>query len=70
MTYSAERALLLREGMEARLVMREGVALAGGTAGELTAVRFDEFVFDLSDLHARGRRAGAATVGISGAGSC
>ena len=49
-TYSAEYALLLREGMEARLVMREGVALAGGTEGELTAVRFDEFVFDLSDL--------------------
>ena len=54
-TYSAERALLVREGMEARLVMFEGVALAGGSeggtgGGELTAVRFDEFVFDLSDL--------------------
>jgi lipopolysaccharide export system permease protein len=49
-TYSAEYALLVREGMEARLVMREGVALAGGEAGELTAVRFDEFVFDLSEL--------------------
>jgi lipopolysaccharide export system permease protein len=36
--------------MEARLVMEEGVALAGGTAGQLTAVRFDQFVFDLSDL--------------------
>ena len=30
--------------------MREGVALTSGQAGELTAVRFDEFVFDLSDL--------------------
>jgi lipopolysaccharide export system permease protein len=49
-TYSAERALLLREGMEARLVMLEGVALGSGSGGELTAVRFDEFVFDLSDL--------------------
>jgi lipopolysaccharide export system permease protein len=50
-TYSAERALLVREGMEARLVMREGVALAGGASGaQLTAVRFDDFVFDLSDV--------------------
>ena len=49
-TYSAERALLLREGMEARLVMLEGVALAGGTAARADRVRFDEFVFDLSDL--------------------
>ncbi len=46
-----ERALLVREGMEARLVMLEGVALAVGAGGEqLTAVRFDQFVFDLSDL--------------------
>jgi lipopolysaccharide export system permease protein len=49
-TYSAEGAQLVREGMEARLVMRKGVALASGQADELTAVRFDEFVFDLSDL--------------------
>jgi lipopolysaccharide export system permease protein len=49
-TYSAERALLVREGMEARLVMLEGVALAGGGGAQLTAVRFDQFVFDLSDL--------------------
>jgi lipopolysaccharide export system permease protein len=50
-TYSAERALLLREGMEARLVMLEGVALTASTGGgEVTAVRFDQFVFDLSDI--------------------
>jgi lipopolysaccharide export system permease protein len=50
-TYSAERARLVREGMEARLVMLEGVALASGGSGQqLTAVRFDQFVFDLSDL--------------------
>jgi lipopolysaccharide export system permease protein len=49
-TYSAEGARLVRDGMEARLVMREGVALSSGGAGELTSVRFDEFVFDLSDL--------------------
>jgi lipopolysaccharide export system permease protein len=50
-TYSAQRALLLSEGMEARLVMQEGVALATGAGQEqLTAVRFDQFVFDLSEL--------------------
>ncbi len=50
-TYTAQRALLVREGMEARLVMLEGVALAlGAGGGQLTAVHFDQFVFDLSDL--------------------
>ncbi|MFT3972860.1 MAG: LptF/LptG family permease [Amaricoccus sp.] len=50
-TYSAKKALLLREGDEARLVMLEGVALApGSTPTQLTSVRFDQFVFDLSDL--------------------
>jgi lipopolysaccharide export system permease protein len=49
-TYSAERARLVREGMEARLVMEAGVALAPGAGEQLNAVRFDEFVFDLSDL--------------------
>jgi lipopolysaccharide export system permease protein len=50
-TYSAERALLLREGMEARLVMLDGVALSPGAEGrELNSVLFDQFVFDLSEL--------------------
>ena len=50
-TYSAQHARLVREGNEARLVMLEGVALALGASGEqLTAVRFDQFVFDLSSL--------------------
>ena len=49
-TYTAERARLVREGMEARLVMFEGVALTQGGGTELTAVRFDQFVFDLSDV--------------------
>ena len=50
-TYSAERAALLREGMEARLVMLEGVALTDGASPEqLTAVRFEQFVFDLTDI--------------------
>lgn len=50
-TYSAERALLLREGAEARLVMLDGVALSLGAGGEqLNAVQFDQFVFDLSAL--------------------
>ncbi|MBA3324175.1 MAG: LPS export ABC transporter permease LptF [Rhodobacteraceae bacterium] len=50
-TYSAESALLLREGDEARLVMRDGVALGlseGGT--QLNAVDYEQFVFDLSEL--------------------
>ena len=49
-TYSARRALLVREGMEARLVMQEGVALTTGVGTDLTSVRFDQFVFDLSQL--------------------
>ena len=50
-TYSARRALLVREGLEARLVMQEGVALTAGAGREqLTSVRFDQFVFDLSEL--------------------
>jgi lipopolysaccharide export system permease protein len=50
-TYSADRALFLREGMEARLVMQDGVALSLGAGGEtLNSVQFDQFVYDLSDL--------------------
>lgn len=49
-TYSAEQALFVRENDEARLVMLNGLALAGGSGDELTAVRFEQFVFDLSDL--------------------
>ena len=49
-TYTAERARLVREGMEARLVMFEGVALTQGGGTELTAVQFEQFVFDLSDV--------------------
>jgi lipopolysaccharide export system permease protein len=50
-TYSAERALLVREGDEARLVMLDGLALSPSPGGhELNAVRFDQFVFDLSEL--------------------
>ena len=67
-TYSAQRALLVREGMEARLVMQEGVALAPRRAGsQLTSVRFDQFVFDLTDLLERGERPRAAALGIPGA---
>ncbi|MBP7242005.1 LPS export ABC transporter permease LptF [Amaricoccus sp.] len=50
-TYAAEAALLLRDGNEARLVMRDGVALAlDKEARQLSAVEYDQFVFDLSDL--------------------
>ncbi len=50
-TYSAETALLLREDDEARLVMRDGVALALSEDGrQLNSVDYDQFVFDLSEL--------------------
>ncbi|WP_424931078.1 LptF/LptG family permease [Amaricoccus macauensis] len=49
-TYSAERALFLRQEDEARLVMQDGVALTTTEHGELNNVAFDQFVFDLSDL--------------------
>ena len=49
-TYSAERALLLREEMEARLVMLDGIALSPGPGGTLNTVTFNQFVFDLSEL--------------------
>ncbi len=49
-TYTAERALFLREEDEARLVMVDGVALTAGSGGGLNSVRFDQFVFDLSEL--------------------
>ena len=50
MTYSAERARLLRDGMEARLVMLDGIALSPGPGASLNTVTFDQFVFDLSDI--------------------
>jgi lipopolysaccharide export system permease protein len=50
-TYSAERALLLREGDEARLVMLDGIALTPDSTGlNLNSVSFDQFVYDLSEL--------------------
>jgi lipopolysaccharide export system permease protein len=49
-TYTAKRALLLREGMEARLVMSEGVALTRTPGSALNTVAFAQFVFDLSGL--------------------
>ncbi|MER2508532.1 MAG: LptF/LptG family permease [Amaricoccus sp.] len=60
-TYSAEHARLLREGDEARLVMLDGVALSlNERSQQMSTVRFDQFVFDLSDLlrdeNARTRR--------------
>lgn len=50
-TYSAERARLVRDDTEARLVMSDGVALTSASGGgRLNSVRFDQFVFDLSDV--------------------
>ena len=49
-TYSARRAVLVRDEMEARLVMQEGVALTAGGGTQLNSVRFDQLDFDLSAL--------------------
>lgn len=49
-TYTAERALLLRDGMQARLVMVDGVALTRAGGAALNTVSFDQFVFDLTPL--------------------
>ncbi len=50
-TYTAERAALLRDGDVARLIMSEGAALTYSRGERLLArVRFDEFTYDLSDL--------------------
>ena len=50
-TYTAERALLLRDGPVARLIMSRGVALTYSADDRLLArVQFDEFTYDLSDL--------------------
>ncbi|QHQ34917.1 LptF/LptG family permease [Algicella marina] len=50
-TYSASSARFLREGDQARLIMRDGVALAYSEERRLLArVQFDEFTYDLSEL--------------------
>ncbi len=50
-TYTAERALLLRDGPIARLIMSRGTALTYSTTDTLLArVQFEEFTYDLSDL--------------------
>ncbi|MEM8657609.1 MAG: LptF/LptG family permease, partial [Pseudomonadota bacterium] len=50
-TYTAEQALLLRDGPIARLIMSRGVALTFSAENALLArVQFDEFTYDLSDL--------------------
>ncbi|MEO1549571.1 MAG: LptF/LptG family permease [Pseudomonadota bacterium] len=50
-TYSAERAILLRNGDEARLLMSKGIALTHDVArNTLSQVRFDEVTYDLTEL--------------------
>lgn len=50
-TYTAEQALLLREGDVARLIMRNGAALNYSDRNRMLGrVQFDEFTYDLSDL--------------------
>lgn len=56
-TYTANRAVLLRDGDLARLVMTDGIALNySASRNILSQVRFDEFSYDLSDLVARNSR--------------
>ncbi|MEO0387880.1 MAG: LptF/LptG family permease [Pseudomonadota bacterium] len=50
-TYSAARAVFLKDGDQARLVMSDGIALTFSESRRLLArVQFDEFTYDLSDL--------------------
>ncbi len=50
-TYSAQKALLLRENENARMVMFDGIAQSfQKDSGTLTSVRFDQFSYDLGDL--------------------
>lgn len=50
-TYTAEKALLLRDGPVARLIMSDGAALTYSPENRLLArVRFKEFTYDLSEL--------------------
>lgn len=65
MTYSAQRAVLVREGSGTRLLMFDGMAQSmaaggaeGGNATGLSVLRFDRFVYDLTSLaEARANRA-------------
>lgn len=53
-TYSAARAVLLRDGDIARLVMNDGLALSYAVDDQiLSRVQFDEFIYDLSELVAQ-----------------
>lgn len=53
LTYAADRAALVRAGQTSRVVMFEGTVQRFDIAeGTLATLRFDTFVFDLSDLMA------------------
>lgn len=53
-TYTSTRAVLLRDGDIARLVMSDGIALNySASRNILSRVQFDEFSYDLSDLVAQ-----------------
>lgn len=50
-TYSAEKALLLQDGDELRLIMSEGIMQRYSVPDEtLNIVEFEQFVFDLTDI--------------------
>jgi lipopolysaccharide export system permease protein len=55
-TYSARRALLVRDGAGTRLLMFDGLAqsIAGPTPADLSVLRFDQIAYDLAALEPSG----------------
>ncbi len=52
-TYTARKALLLREGETSRLIMFDGIAQSSSqTSDTLSTVKFVQFAYDLSDIAA------------------
>ena len=56
-TYTAQRAVLVRDGAETRMVMFEGVAQSAqkGIVDTISILRFDQLAYDLSRLGAKSR---------------
>lgn len=52
-TYTAERAYLVRDGAAVRLVMVDGMAQTLSSDGRLSTTNFDDFSYDVSSLIAR-----------------
>ena len=56
-TYTAQRAVLVRDGAETRMVMFEGVAQSAekGVVDTISILRFDQHAYDLTRLGAKSR---------------